>query len=99
MGFISKLFGDKSKMTTDIAYWEKRAREGIIVSSSMKEHFEVVARSMNAIGAVRHGSTSGNAPDGTELIVDEYDLPSGNPLRAGYAPNDEADAKYSRSLA
>lgn len=67
-----------------VAALEGRARNGLIVSESLGDHFANIVREMEAIGATRNGSRGMASPEGTPLVVDIYVLPSGKTLLAGY---------------
>ena len=91
VGFFDKfraIFGgvNKTGSSTDneLAALLKRQRKGMIISSSMMEHFTSVVPVMEAAGATRQGSKSVRDANGNDCVVDEYMLPSGKKVLAGY---------------
>lgn len=61
------------------------ARDGIIVSDSMIDHFVQVVPVLQAVGARRTGAEPMLHSDGRLCMVDTYRLKDGSRLRAGYA--------------
>ena len=70
--------------TDRVAALEGRARNGLIVSESLGDHFATVVREMEAIGAKRNGSRGMASPEGIPLVVDIYVMPNGKTLLAGH---------------
>ncbi|MBA3036549.1 MAG: ankyrin repeat domain-containing protein [Desulfobacterium sp.] len=64
---------------------EQFAREGLpIISNSKKEHFANIVEIMDFVGATRHGSQGQQGTDGRYYIFDNYTLPNGAKVKAGY---------------
>lgn len=57
---------------------------GQIVSKSQKIHFSTIVQLMNNAGATRHGSRESRSNDGRRCIFDNYTLPDGKKILAGY---------------
>jgi ankyrin repeat protein len=81
-----KEVADNSSPNDRMAALESLAKNGLIVSTSRREHFANIVREMDALGATRSGSRVTTSPDGLPIIVDIYVLPNGKTLLAGY-PN------------
>lgn len=79
---------NESLLTKDqiILILEKRAgtNNGQIVSKSQKIHFSTIVQLMNTAGATRNGSWEGISYDGRRCVFDNYILPDGQKILAGY---------------
>ncbi|MCX6278008.1 MAG: hypothetical protein NT004_07910 [Bacteroidetes bacterium] len=62
----------------------QREKNGLILSTSMMEHFKEVVEIMDAIGAQRQGSAKVKDQNGKNCIADIYILPNGRKIQAGY---------------
>jgi ankyrin repeat protein len=60
------------------------ANNGQIISHSQKIHFSTIVQLMNNAGATRHGSREGRSNEGRRCIFDNYVLPDGKKIMAGY---------------
>jgi uncharacterized protein len=60
------------------------ANNGQIISHSQKIHFSTIVKLMNNAGATRHGSSEGRGNNGSRCIFDNYLLPNGRKILAGY---------------
>lgn len=63
---------------------EALAKDGTIMSATMMEHFQNIVMAMDGIGAQRRGSKQTRNAAGKKVILDEYVLPNGKTIMAGY---------------
>ncbi len=61
-----------------------RSNNGQIISTSQKVHFSTIVQLMNKVGAIRHGCKVALGYNGRKCIFDNYTLPNGNSIQAGY---------------
>jgi len=72
----------KEQLLQKLEHFAREDRQ--IISSSIKDHFEKIVEIMDLVGATRHGSQRLQGSDGRYYIFDNYTLPSGGKVKAGY---------------